>query len=206
MPAPIFGRFVRRKIGAGNLLRLLEPALQADHEREILPYARFRVRTGCGPAQCRFRLREILGQRVGEPEIGEDRSFLRHDLQCRLVIAACLVVPAHLIEHRALNRQDAPIRLIGAVSAGEYVEFCHDALDWADALVVNPAAWTHYSYAIHDALEPFGGPIVEVHLSNVDEREPWRRVSVISDLVASRVVGKGPDGYREALEYLVSKQ
>src|SRR5436309_2768577 len=91
-------------------------------------------------------------------------------------------------------------------SEGEYVEFCHDALDWADALVVNPAAWTHYSYAIHDALEAFAGPIVEVHLSNVDEREPWRRVSVISDLVASRVIGKGPDGYREALEYLVSKQ
>ena len=45
-------------------------------------------------------------------------------------------------------------------------------------------------------------PVVEVHLSNVDEREDWRRVSVISDLAAKRVIGKGPDGYREALEYL----
>jgi 3-dehydroquinate dehydratase II len=87
---------------------------------------------------------------------------------------------------------------------GEYVEFCHDALDWADALVVNPAAWTHYSYAIHDALELFKGPIVEVHLSNVDEREEWRRHSVIADLAAARVVGKGPAGYREALEFLVA--
>jgi 3-dehydroquinate dehydratase-2 len=87
---------------------------------------------------------------------------------------------------------------------GEYVEFCHDALDWADALVVNPAAWTHYSYAIHDALELFKGPIVEVHLSNVDEREEWRRQSVIADLAAARIVGKGPAGYREALQFLVA--
>lgn len=89
-------------------------------------------------------------------------------------------------------------------SEGEYVEFCHDALDWADALVVNPAAWTHYSYAIHDALELFKGPVVEVHLSNVDEREEWRRHSVIADLAAARIVGKGPAGYREALELLVA--
>jgi 3-dehydroquinate dehydratase-2 len=87
-------------------------------------------------------------------------------------------------------------------SEGEYVEWCHDALDWADALVVNPAAWTHYSYAIHDALETFSGPIVEVHLSNVDEREEWRRKSVLADLATARIVGKGPAGYREALELL----
>ena len=58
---------------------------------------------------------------------------------------------------------------------GEYVEFLHAALDNADALVVNPGAWTHYSWAIHDALEPFAGPVVEVHLSDVDAREEWRR-------------------------------
>ena len=67
---------------------------------------------------------------------------------------------------------------------------------------MNPAAWTHYSYAIRDALELFQVPVVEVHLSNVDEREDWRRVSVISDLATKRIIGKGPDGYREALEYL----
>ena len=72
----------------------------------------------------------------------------------------------------------------------------------ADGVVVNPAAWTHYSYAIRDAIELLDVPVVEVHLSNVDEREDWRRVSVISDLAAKRVIGKGPDGYREALEYL----
>ena len=88
---------------------------------------------------------------------------------------------------------------------GEYIEWCHDALDWADGVVVNPAAWTHYSYAIRDAAELLDVPIVEVHLSNVDEREDWRRFSVISELAANRVVGKGPDGYREALEFLAAK-
>ena len=89
---------------------------------------------------------------------------------------------------------------------GEYVDWCHDALDWADGLVVNPGAWTHYSYAIRDALELFEAPIVEVHLSNIDEREDWRRKSVIADLAAKRVIGKGPEGYREALTYLARNE
>jgi 3-dehydroquinate dehydratase-2 len=88
---------------------------------------------------------------------------------------------------------------------GEYVDWCHDALDWADGVIVNPGAWTHYSYAIHDALELLTVPVVEVHLSNTDEREEWRRRSVIADLAATRVIGKGPDGYREALEFLVAQ-
>jgi 3-dehydroquinate dehydratase-2 len=87
---------------------------------------------------------------------------------------------------------------------GAFVDWIHDAYDEADAIVLNPGAWTHYSYAIRDALEPFAKPIVEVHLSNIDEREEWRRRSVISDLVEHRVVGKGPDGYREALAHLAS--
>ena len=90
-------------------------------------------------------------------------------------------------------------------SEGEYVNWLHEALDLADGLVLNPAAWTHYSYAIHDAAQLFCGPIVEVHLSNIDEREEWRRVSVISGLAAKRVVGKGPEGYREALEFLAAQ-
>jgi 3-dehydroquinate dehydratase-2 len=70
-------------------------------------------------------------------------------------------------------------------------------------VIANPGAWTHYSYAIRDALELLTVPLVEVHLSNIDEREEWRRHSVIAELAALRVVGKGPDGYREALEYVV---
>ena len=91
-------------------------------------------------------------------------------------------------------------------SEGEYIDWIHEALDWADGVIANPGAWTHYSYAIRDALELFDVPIVEVHLSNVDKREEWRRTSVISDLAAHRVVGKGPDGYREAIEFLVKRQ
>jgi 3-dehydroquinate dehydratase-2 len=87
-------------------------------------------------------------------------------------------------------------------SEGEFVEWCHDVFEWADGVVVNPGAWTHYSYAIRDAIELIEAPVVEVHLSNVDEREEWRRRSVISDLAVERIVGKGPDGYREALEFL----
>jgi 3-dehydroquinate dehydratase-2 len=87
-------------------------------------------------------------------------------------------------------------------SEAEYVGWCHDAYDWAAGVVVNPGAWTHYSYAIRDALEVLQVPIVEVHLSNVDEREEWRRRSVLEGLVGHRIVGKGPDGYRDALGYL----
>jgi 3-dehydroquinate dehydratase-2 len=72
-------------------------------------------------------------------------------------------------------------------------------------VIVNPGAWSHYSYAIRDALELLKAPIVEVHLSNIAEREEWRRVSVLSDLAAKVVIGKGPDGYREALEFLVAQ-
>jgi 3-dehydroquinate dehydratase-2 len=88
---------------------------------------------------------------------------------------------------------------------GVYVDWLHDALDVADGLVLNPAAWTHYSWAIRDAVELFPKPVVEVHLSDVDNREEWRKFSVISDLVAKRIAGKGPDGYREALEFLAGK-
>jgi 3-dehydroquinate dehydratase-2 len=89
---------------------------------------------------------------------------------------------------------------------GQYVEWLHETMDQSDGVVVNPAAWTHYSYAIRDAVELIEAPVVEVHLSNVDEREEWRRVSVIADLVAKRVIGKGPDGYLEALEFLAGRR
>ena len=85
---------------------------------------------------------------------------------------------------------------------GEYVKWIQDAYDNTDGLVVNPGAWSHYAWAIHDALDSLDIPIVEVHLSNVDEREEWRRTSVVSDLAARRIVGQGPDGYRLALQYL----
>jgi 3-dehydroquinate dehydratase II len=90
-------------------------------------------------------------------------------------------------------------------SEGEYVERLHQAADFADALLLNPGAWTHYSYAIRDALEIAERPAVEVHLSDVNSREEWRRESVIADLVLRRISGKGPEGYREALDLIAGE-
>ncbi len=85
---------------------------------------------------------------------------------------------------------------------GEYCEQLHISGERADGLILNPGAWTHYSYAIRDALELTEVPAVEVHLSAVNEREEWRRVSVIRDLCVASVQGKGLEGYREALGML----
>jgi 3-dehydroquinate dehydratase-2 len=82
---------------------------------------------------------------------------------------------------------------------GAFVEHLHGLGDLADGIVLNPGAWTHYSYAIRDALELARLPAVEVHLSDIEEREEFRRHSVITDLCLTRVAGKGPAGYREAL-------
>ena len=84
----------------------------------------------------------------------------------------------------------------------EFVEHLHRLEGLADGIVLNPGAWTHYSYAIRDALEIAGLPTVEIHLSDVDAREEFRRVSVIRDLCLHTVKGQGPDGYREALTRL----
>jgi 3-dehydroquinate dehydratase-2 len=90
-------------------------------------------------------------------------------------------------------------------SEAEFVERLHAAPELADALLVNPGAWTHYSYAIRDALEIAGRPTVEVHLSDVKAREEWRRHSVLADLVLAQVSGKGVEGYREALEVIAKE-
>jgi 3-dehydroquinate dehydratase-2 len=85
---------------------------------------------------------------------------------------------------------------------GEYVEELHKAPDYSDALLLNPGAWTHYSWALRDALEIAGLPAVEVHLSNVYERESFRHVSVLEDVVVGKVYGQGVEGYRAGLEQL----
>jgi 3-dehydroquinate dehydratase II len=85
---------------------------------------------------------------------------------------------------------------------GEFVEHLHRLEDLADGIVINAGAWTHYSWAIRDALEFSGLPAVEVHLSDVQARESWRHVSVFDGLCLGVVSGKGPDGYRDALAQL----
>ncbi len=87
-------------------------------------------------------------------------------------------------------------------SEGEFAEYLHRAPELADSIIINAGAWTHYSRAIADALELTRLPAVEVHLSDVESRDDWRRVSVFDGLVLEKISGKGPDGYRDALEVL----
>jgi 3-dehydroquinate dehydratase-2 len=90
-------------------------------------------------------------------------------------------------------------------SVGEFVEYLHRLPDMADGALINAGAWTHYSRAIADALDVARLPAVEVHLSDVESREDWRRVSVFDGLVLQKVSGRGPDGYREALQALAGE-
>ena len=88
---------------------------------------------------------------------------------------------------------------------GEFVEQLHQLRELADAALINAGAWTHYSRAIADALAIVGKPAIEVHLSDVESRDDWRRVSVFDGLVLAKISGKGADGYREALELLAKE-
>lgn len=97
---------------------------------------------------------------------------------------------------------DLEVRFFHTNSEAEFVEHLHSLGELVDGIVLNPGAWTHYAWAIHDALQIAALPAVEVHLSDVHAREPWRRVSVVADLCLATVSGQGADGYREALQRL----
>jgi 3-dehydroquinate dehydratase-2 len=94
------------------------------------------------------------------------------------------------------------LRFFHSNHEGEFVERLHRIDGLADAVLLNPGAWTHYSWAIHDALELAGLPAVEVHLSAISQREDWRHVSVIADLCVASFEGEGVEGYRRGLERL----
>lgn len=85
---------------------------------------------------------------------------------------------------------------------GKIIEYIHYALNKYDAIIINPAAYTHYSYAISDALKIFTGIKVEVHLTNIEEREDFRKVSVIRDDCEACFMGKGAFSYIEAIDYV----
>jgi 3-dehydroquinate dehydratase-2 len=98
---------------------------------------------------------------------------------------------------------DLEVRFMQTNAEAEFVEHLHGLLGGpAAGLILNPGAWSHYSWAIRDALEIAALPAVEVHLSDVKSREPWRRVSVVEDLCVASICGKGAEGYREALGVL----
>jgi len=94
---------------------------------------------------------------------------------------------------------DLEVRIFQSNSEGEIIDMIHQASDWSDGIVINPGAYTHYAYAIRDALAAVRLPIAEVHLSNVHGREDWRRESVISPVSTGQIIGFGINGYLLAL-------
>jgi 3-dehydroquinate dehydratase-2 len=83
---------------------------------------------------------------------------------------------------------------------GVLIDAIHDARGRCAAIVINPGALTHYAWSLHDALDAFAGPVVELHLSDPKAREPWRHLSVVEPVAAATIAGKGGDGYRLAIE------
>jgi len=98
----------------------------------------------------------------------------------------------------------AAVRAFQSNHEGALVDRLHEVRKWADGVVFNPGAYTHYSYSLRDAISATRLRVVEVHLSDLTQREPWRRVSVIAEVAAHRIMGKGIAGYLEALEWLVA--
>ena len=128
------------------------------------------------------------------------RAVAGIDAQLAPIIA--LAQEAEVNIREAARELELEVRFFQTNHEGKFVEHLHRLAGLSDAIVLNPGAWTHYSYAIRDALELTGLPAVEVHLSDVDVREQWRRRSVIAELCVARIAGKGPDGYRDALTIL----
>jgi 3-dehydroquinate dehydratase-2 len=127
---------------------------------------------------------DVLGRR--DPELYGGMSLPELELQIK----------------RYAHDLDLGVTFFQSNFEGEFVEYLHRLPELADAAIINAGAWTHYSYAIRDALEIAGVPVVEVHLSDISAREQWRRHSIFEGLVLGVVAGKGPEGYRDALEML----
>jgi 3-dehydroquinate dehydratase-2 len=108
---------------------------------------------------------------------------------------------------RFARELDLEVAFFQTNAEGVFVEHLHRLSEIADAAIVNAGAWTHYSWAIRDALDLTGVPTVEVHLSDITKREEWRRHSVFEglDLIIGRIYGKGAEGYREALELIAKR-
>ncbi len=95
------------------------------------------------------------------------------------------------------------VRAFQSNHEGALIDELHRSRSWAQGVIFNPGAFTHYSYALRDAISATRLRVVEVHLSDITKREEWRRVSVLAEVCSHRVMGKGPAGYIEALEWLV---
>ena len=112
------------------------------------------------------------------------------------LVAMCVKVGAELGLEVQVRQTDAEHELIG---------WLHEAADARVAVVLNPGAWSHYSYAVRDACSSLVGPLVEVHISNIHAREAFRHHSVVSAVATGVICGLGVDGYRLALEHLARR-
>lgn len=106
-----------------------------------------------------------------------------------------------LLEKRAVEL-GVTMRTYQSNHEGVLIDRIHEARRWANALIINPGAYTHYSYAIRDAIAAVRLRTVEVHLSDIQNREPFRRISVIAEVCERQISGKGTGSYLEALEVL----
>jgi 3-dehydroquinate dehydratase II len=97
------------------------------------------------------------------------------------------------------GRFGATIEAVQSNHEGALIDAIHGARGRASAMMINPGAFTHYAWGIHDALAAFAGPIIEVHISNPNAREPWRHTSVVSPVATGTIVGLGIDGYELGL-------
>ena len=128
---------------------------------------------------------DLLGER--EPAVYGTARLKDHVRTARETAARSGLV----VEHVQSNRE------------GDAVEAVHRARGRCAAIIVNPGAFTHYAWALHDALAAFDGPVIELHLSNPQGREAWRHTSVVAPVATGTIVGFGGDGYRLAIEALV---
>ena len=123
----------------------------------------------------------LLGSR--EPEVYGTATLADHEATARSVAEAHGLV----LEHLQSNHE------------GDLIDAIHGARGRCAAIVINPGAFTHYAWGIHDALAAFDGPVVELHLSNPQTRESWRHTSVVAPVATGTIAGFGGDGYRLAI-------
>ena len=130
----------------------------------------------------------LLG--IREPDIYGTKSY--HDL-CELLNSFC-------------QNNKVELTLLQSNHEGEIIDYIHEGyFNHYDGIVINPGAYTHYSYAIHDAIASIPTPVIEVHISDISKRESFRQHSVISDVCFKSIMGKGFDGYIEAIKTLIKK-
>lgn len=129
----------------------------------------------------------LLGQR--EPHIYGTATLADYEA----AVAAAAAEHGHEVEAFQSNHE------------GALVDAIHAARTGAAGIIINPGAFTHYSWAIHDALSAFAGPIIEVHISNPNAREPWRHTSVVAPAATGSIIGLGLHGYQLAVEAIARK-